>query len=73
MIKYENIWQTKTYWYAYNVVYGDTVACVDVVNACKRFLNDLERMKSDDFPFYFDLSNPQSLNEYHPIHLQPFQ
>ena len=60
MIKYENIWQTKTYWYAYNVVYGDTVACVDVVNACKRFLNDLERMKSDDFPFYFDLKqNPK--------------
>lgn len=56
MIKYESIWQTKTYWYAYNVVYGDTVACVDVVNACKRFLNDLERMESDDFPFYFDLT-----------------
>lgn len=37
MIKYENIWQTKTYWYAYNVVYGDTVACVDVVNAVKGF------------------------------------
>ena len=55
MIKYESIWQTKTYWYGYNVVYGDTIAGVDTINACKRFLNDLERMESDDFPFYFDL------------------
>lgn len=57
MFEYESIWQTKTYWYAWNVVYGEgtIIACVDVINSCKRFLNDLERMESEDFPFYFDL------------------
>lgn len=57
MFKYESIWQTKTYWYAWNVVHGEgtIIACEDVINACNRFLNDLERMESDDFPFYFDI------------------
>ena len=56
MFEYESIWQTKTYWYAYNVVYGEIIACIDVKNACKRFLNDLERAENDpNFEFYFDL------------------
>ncbi len=56
MFEYESIWQTKTYWYAYNVVYGEIIACIDVKNACKRFLNDLERSENDpNFEFYFDL------------------
>ncbi len=44
MFEYESIRQTKTYWYAYNVVYGEIIACIDVKNACKRFLNDLESL-----------------------------
>ncbi len=57
IFNYESIFQTKTYRYAYNVVYGEIIACHDVKNACKRFLNDLERAENDpDFEFYFDLN-----------------
>lgn len=40
--------------YALSVLNGDTVAGPHVRDACKRHLDDLERSKRDDFPFYFD-------------------
>ncbi len=62
---YSSIYETKTYWYAYNVVHGEgtIIACIDVINACQRFLNDLEKMESDDFPFYFDLEQCNRLED----------
>lgn len=56
MITYNSIEETKIYWYAWNIVEGNILSCEDVFNCCKRFLNDLEKSKTDDFPYYFDLN-----------------
>lgn len=40
--------------YAKNVNSGKIAACESVRLACKKFLDDLERSKSDDFPYYWD-------------------
>ncbi|KAI3350139.1 terminase large subunit [Clostridium botulinum] len=55
MITYSCIEETKAYWYAWNVVEGNIIACEDVFNSCNRFLKDVERYEEDDFPYYFDL------------------
>lgn len=40
--------------YAKKVVSGEILAGVYTRLACQRHLNDLERSKSDDYPYYFD-------------------
>lgn len=40
--------------YCDDVLYGDVIACEKHKWACHRFLNDLEREGSDDFPYVFD-------------------
>lgn len=39
--------------YAQKVVNGEIIACKKVKQACKRHLNDLERMKDDDFAYIY--------------------
>lgn len=55
MITYNCVEETKVYWYAWNIVEGNITVSEDVFNAANRFMNDLEKAKSDDWPFYFDL------------------
>ena len=55
LITYSCIEETKAYWYAWNVVEKNIVACEDVYNACTRFMNDLEKSEKEEYPFYFDL------------------
>lgn len=40
--------------YAENVLAEKIVACKKIKQACQRFINDLERAKKDDYPYYFD-------------------
>lgn len=54
-IVYSCIEETKSYWYAWNVVEENIVACIDVINACKRFMNDLEKQNDEEWLYYFDL------------------
>ena len=55
MITYSCIEETKAYWYAWNVVEGNIIACKDVFNSCQRFMNDLEKSENNEYEFYFDL------------------
>ena len=55
MITYSCIEETKAYWYAWNVAHGNIIAAEDVINSCKRFINDIERAENEDYPYYFDL------------------
>lgn len=55
MITYNCIEETKAYWYAWNVVEGNTTVCEDVFNCCNRFLKYIEKSESEHFPYYFDL------------------
>ena len=55
MVKYTCIEETKGYWYAWNVVEGNIIACEDVINACNRYMEDLEKIKNEDWGYYFDL------------------
>ncbi|GAO01934.1 terminase large subunit [Anaeromyxobacter sp. PSR-1] len=71
--------------YAREVIDGKIVACKLTVGACKRFLNDLERSRSDDFPFKFDQKKAakactfieclprNDVPRYERIHLEPWQ
>ena len=40
--------------YAQQVIDGDIPACSLIISACKRFLNDLEKIETD-WPYYFDV------------------
>lgn len=55
LVNYKSIEETKSYWYAWNVVERNIVACKDCINACARFLKDIEAAENPDYPFYFDL------------------
>ncbi|MBD7937145.1 terminase large subunit [Cytobacillus sp. Sa5YUA1] len=40
--------------YSNQIVSGDTIACIKHKWACQRFLYDIERENTDDFPYIFD-------------------
>lgn len=40
--------------YADKVLNGDILACESVKLACERFVNDLEKQRTNDFDYYFD-------------------
>lgn len=45
---------TRIYTYAVDIVEGRLKACKKHKQACKRFLDDLEKSKDKDYPFQFD-------------------
>lgn len=50
--------------YARRVVSGEVVAGELHVLACKRHLNDLERQRSDDFPYYYNPDKAREVIDY---------
>lgn len=53
--------------YAKDVVNGRVSACVHVVRACQRHLDDLEKSKADDYPFEFNPTlTDEEGNTYRP-------
>jgi phage terminase large subunit-like protein len=40
--------------YAQDIVEGEILACKKHVAACQRFLDDIEKSESEDYPYYFD-------------------
>jgi phage terminase large subunit-like protein len=40
--------------YSNDVIEGEIVACKKHIQACQRFLRDIERENTPDFPYYFD-------------------
>ena len=40
--------------YSNQVLIGEVVACIKHKQACQRFLNDIAREGTEEFPFYFD-------------------
>lgn len=59
--KYNSVYETSAYEYAYNVVEGNVIACKDVINACKRFISDLEKQELAPYEFYFDLEEYEKI------------
>lgn len=68
--------------YANSVVKGELVAGKLVIHACQRFLDDMKKQKTDDFPYYYSEtyagkvikfveSLPQTNGE--PLKLEPFE
>lgn len=55
LVKYNHVTETKAYRYAYDVLEGNIIASKDVINACERFMMDIERHDDDSFPYYLDL------------------
>lgn len=47
--------------YAQQIVDGDIIANQKVKLACERHLNDLEKSKSDQFPYYFDVAKSETV------------
>lgn len=41
--------------YAQEIIDGKIVACKKHIAACQRFMDDLERMQKDDYPYTFDV------------------
>ena len=42
--------------YAEKVIDGRIIAGKKVILAAKRYLNDLKKAKTDDFPYFYDIS-----------------
>lgn len=68
--------------YANSVVEGELIAGKLVIHACQRFLDDMKKQKTDDFPYYYSESYaskvikfveslPQTNGE--PLELEPFE
>lgn len=55
--------------YALDVRSGNTVAGLAVRQACARHLNDLERQRTPEFPYYFDAAAAQHLIDFFPAFL----
>lgn len=45
---------TIIYRYACDIVDGKIKACKKHIQACKRFLNDLDKSQNEDYPYFFD-------------------
>ena len=56
------ITNSQCYTYAADVVSGNITACIKVRRACQRFLDELEYMHDDDYPWIFDIDKA-----YRPI------
>lgn len=50
--------------YAQDVVNGKYVVCQANFLACKRHLEDLEKSKTEDFPYYFNVDEAQRIIEF---------
>ncbi|MCM3411238.1 terminase large subunit [Metabacillus litoralis] len=50
--------------YAYDIVDGKINSGKKHKQACERFLNDIEKIKEDDFPFYFDAEELETFYEW---------
>src|SRR5699024_5063026 len=69
--------------YAQDIISGKTLAGKPVIAACKRFMKDLERSKSDDYPYYYDVKEANRVIQFiellpntttgEPMKLAPFQ
>src|SRR5699024_12494774 len=69
--------------YAQDIISGKTLAGKPVIAACKRFMKDLERSKSDDYPYYYDVKEANKVIQFiellpntttgEPMKLAPFQ
>ncbi|MFG3610990.1 terminase large subunit [Rummeliibacillus stabekisii] len=45
--------------YAIDVVEGKVIACKQLIQSCQRHLNDLERSKSDDYPYTYNVKKAE--------------
>ena len=52
--------------YVNDVLGGRVVACQSTVAAVQRYVNDLERQNSDDFPYYFSLDVASACCDFFP-------
>jgi phage terminase large subunit-like protein len=50
--------------YVNSVLNGEINACKKLKQACQRFLDDVERLKSEDFPYYFDATELEEFYEW---------
>jgi phage terminase large subunit-like protein len=50
--------------YANRVVSGEVVSGELHILACKRHLNDLERQRTDEFPYYYDVNKANEILDY---------
>ena len=50
--------------YAHKVVSGNVVAGELHILACKRHLNDLEKQRTEDFPYYYNPAKAQEIIDY---------
>ncbi len=52
--------------YAHDVTEGRIVAGKSVIGACNRFLKDLERQHSEEFPYFFDEEHARNVCLFYP-------
>lgn len=56
--------------YIDDVLSGKIVACKLVIAACERHLRDLDRQRTDEFPYYFDEREADDVCQFFPLALR---
>lgn len=52
--------------YVDGVLGGRITACNSVIGSCRRFINDLRRQHTDEFPYYFDADHARAVCDFYP-------
>lgn len=54
----------RTYQYSVDVAEGKIIACKRHIQACRRFLKDLDRIHDDSYPYYFDIEEAYKIYKW---------
>ncbi|MDZ4993306.1 hypothetical protein GNF80_10055 [Clostridium perfringens] len=60
----ERVYDLKVYKYMKDVKDGKIVACKDLILLCVKILNDIEKSKNDDYPYYFDVNKALAIDKF---------
>ena len=50
--------------YSNDIIEGNILACKKHIQACQRFIDDLDKQGKEDFPYFFDLEEVYKFNEW---------
>ncbi|WP_051986906.1 MULTISPECIES: terminase large subunit [Clostridium] len=60
----KRVYDLPVYKYMQDVTTGRVIACKELIILCKKLLNDIEKSKDENYPFYFDVSKSIAIDGF---------
>lgn len=54
----------RVYNYAYDIIEGEIKACKKHIQACQRFIDDINNVENEDYAYYFDVNELEDFYEW---------